>query len=274
MQSLKTPQASDSDVSPSSIAPHKQPQEEYFPPSDASGSQNSVPLASSASDTSSRRHSSISFATELPKPVGAPLSKTISASSAGKRRALGVQKRPSDGAKGRAPSPPHTRTAMRQMPTGVQGLLQDIVFGEMDRVQFIRDTFALLRALFTHALGTKLPAKDGQSISLESPSKATVAVGTASDAALSHGQGMSSGRAPGGFSPNLCGRPRRPPGTAIASSQASSTGLLGVAALAELPSTTSPAPCIVPRSGGLWLDALPNSSTSPPPLQQGYSFDP
>ncbi|KAL7791898.1 hypothetical protein V8C37DRAFT_381685 [Trichoderma ceciliae] len=108
MQSLKTPQASDSDVSPSSIMP-KQSHEEYFPLSDASGSQNSVPLASSASDTSSRRHSCISFATELPKPNGAPLSKTISASSAGKRRALGIQKRPSDGAKGRAPSPPHSR---------------------------------------------------------------------------------------------------------------------------------------------------------------------
>ncbi|KAL6825981.1 hypothetical protein J3E69DRAFT_280441 [Trichoderma sp. SZMC 28015] len=109
MQSLKTPQASDSDVSPSSMAPPKESQEEYFPPSDASGSQNSVPLASSASDTSSRRHSSISFATELAKPSGAPLSKTISASSIGKRKALGTQKRPSDGAKARAPSPPHSR---------------------------------------------------------------------------------------------------------------------------------------------------------------------
>ncbi|KAK4085517.1 uncharacterized protein Triagg1_507 [Trichoderma aggressivum f. europaeum] len=109
MQSLKTPQASDSDVSPSSTAAPKESQEGYFPPSDASGSQNSVPLASSASDTSSRRHSSISFATELAKPGGAPLSKTISASSIGKRKALGIQKRPSDGAKGRAPSPPHSR---------------------------------------------------------------------------------------------------------------------------------------------------------------------
>ncbi|KAL7945822.1 hypothetical protein V8C42DRAFT_352814 [Trichoderma barbatum] len=109
MQSLKTPQASDSDISPSSIVPPKQSQEGYFPPSDASGSQNSVPLASSASDTSSRRHSSISFAAELPKPNGAPLSKTVSASSVGKRKPLGVQKRASDGAKGRAPSPPHSR---------------------------------------------------------------------------------------------------------------------------------------------------------------------
>ncbi|TFA99408.1 hypothetical protein CCMA1212_008676 [Trichoderma ghanense] len=109
MQSLKTPQASDSDISPSSTAPPQRSQEGYFPPSDASGSQNSAPLASNASDTSSRRHSSISFATELAKPNGAPLGKTISASSAGKRKAIGIQKRPSDGAKGRAPSPPHSR---------------------------------------------------------------------------------------------------------------------------------------------------------------------
>lgn len=109
MQSLKTPQGSDSDISPSSTAPPPRAQEGYFPTPDASGSQNSAPLASNASDTSSRRHSSISFAAELAKPNGAPLGKTISASSAGKRKAIGVQKRPSDGAKGRAPSPPHSR---------------------------------------------------------------------------------------------------------------------------------------------------------------------
>ncbi|PTB38341.1 hypothetical protein M441DRAFT_49794 [Trichoderma asperellum CBS 433.97] len=111
MQSPRSPlHASDSDVSPASMVPSKQSHEEYFPPSDASGSQNSMPLASSASDTSSRRQSKLSFATALPKPDGAPLHKTTSGSSVTKRRALGVQKRASDGAKARPPSPPpHTR---------------------------------------------------------------------------------------------------------------------------------------------------------------------
>ncbi|PON23802.1 hypothetical protein TGAM01_v207449 [Trichoderma gamsii] len=111
MQSPRSPlPASDSDVSPASMVPSKQSQEEYFPPSDASGSQNSVPLTFSVSDASSRRQSKLSFATALPKPDGAPLNKTSSGSSVTKRRPLGVQKRSSDGPKARPPSPPpHTR---------------------------------------------------------------------------------------------------------------------------------------------------------------------
>lgn len=59
---------------------------------------------------------------------------------------------------------------MRQMSSGVLGdsrALQDIVLGEMDCVQFTRVTFVLLQAFLTRALGKKMPARDGQCISLE-----------------------------------------------------------------------------------------------------------
>jgi hypothetical protein len=43
------------------------------------------------------------------------------------------------------------------------------VLGEIDCVQFMRDTFVLLRAFLTPALGNFLPVKDGQSIALNIP---------------------------------------------------------------------------------------------------------
>ncbi|KAK5997575.1 Universal stress protein A family protein C25B2.10 [Cladobotryum mycophilum] len=103
-----TPRSSDSDISPTtSISPDALRENSYFASPTGNGSLIPPAPPSSASDTSSRRPSTISFIDNLPKPETASLGRTCSSSS--KRRPRGLQRLPSDGSQVRSSSPPYER---------------------------------------------------------------------------------------------------------------------------------------------------------------------